>query len=639
MTTPTPTPKPSGTTRRFHHADRVGLPSWLVLAVAVLCALACGAAGFTAARARISPAAGASAGLVVALLLVLGMPSLSLRLVSRVLLVASAAVLVRYGVLEGSLVDSGQVLALWVVAAAGVFVLTDRIATDASPALGPPPGAPPPDGAEAAAGRGPLATGRLVLVVVLLVGMAAVVLASLVAPRMTRSTESGEGPNLEAAGRGSALRSTEALDMTQRPELTDEVVFTVAADRATFWRGQTFDRWDGRTWTRSEVEFQVLGEGGQVVPAEDDLGAGGSDEVTQRFQIETDYSDVLFAAASAATVDAPGPVVQRADGTLVTRPMGRGASYTVVSRRLPLSEDALRRAEDGTTPREVLARYATPSVVSDRVVAAAEQATAGLTNDYDRVRALEAWMGTQTTYSLDAPLAPQGVDVVDDFLFESRQGWCEQIASSLVVMARSLGMPARLVTGYTPGDRDALTGDFTVRALNAHAWAEVWFPGFGWVPFDPTADVALAGSDQAEDTLLQWLAAHAVYLVIAAVSVALVLGPLRALLRRRRRAARAARGRDRGRTWAVAADRHLDKLGRRVARARGPDETATTYAAALARRYGDDRLREVGRAIDDAVFAPEQPDDERRAAADAVLAEVAAADVPEPEAAGRPSVQ
>ena len=63
----------------------------------------------------------------------------------------------------------------------------------------------------------------------------------------------------------------------------------------------------------------------------------------------------------------------------------------------------------------------------------------------------------------------------------------------MVVLARSVGIPARLVTGFVPGEQDPVTGTYTVRAKHAHAWAEVWFAGIGWGPFDPTASVPLAG--------------------------------------------------------------------------------------------------------------------------------------------------
>ena len=140
---------------------------------------------------------------------------------------------------------------------------------------------------------------------------------------------------------------------------------------------------------------------------------------------------------------------------------------------------------------------------TERVQILARQITASAPTTYDKVRAIEAWLGAHVKYSLNAPLAPRGVDVVDDFLFRSRVGWCEQVASSLVVMARSVGIPARLATGFVPGTRDALTGQFVVRERDAHAWAEIYFPGVGWQGFDPTASVPLAGDAHPSGSWLQ----------------------------------------------------------------------------------------------------------------------------------------
>ena len=106
---------------------------------------------------------------------------------------------------------------------------------------------------------------------------------------------------------------------------------------------------------------------------------------------------------------------------------------------------------------------------------------------------MEAWLAAHVEYDLDAPVPGAGVDAVDDFLFESQRGFCEQIASALAVMLRTQGVPARLATGYVPGDRDRISGVWKVRASDAHAWVEVWFPQSGWQAFDPTADVPLSG--------------------------------------------------------------------------------------------------------------------------------------------------
>ena len=108
------------------------------------------------------------------------------------------------------------------------------------------------------------------------------------------------------------------------------------------------------------------------------------------------------------------------------------------------------------------------------------------------MESLIAWIGAHTRYSTDIPPLPAGADTVDEFLFGNRVGFCEQISTSLAVMLRSLGIPAREAVGYVPGPYNPITDLYEVRADDAHAWVQVWFPGFGWQSFDPTAVVPLA---------------------------------------------------------------------------------------------------------------------------------------------------
>lgn len=600
---------------RPRHPDRIGVPHSLLAAVVVVTGLCGGATALMVTVGRVTPLVAFLAGSGVSVLAVLGLESMSVRLVTRSLLLISAVLLVRFAILSGSLVTGGQIVLAWLVGAAVVLVLTDRIGTEASPTV---------EGQEGLRRSG-ASTARAAVVVAVLTVVAVVLLLPVVLPHVGQPTQAGRGPRGEQQGGSSSLRATDQLDMTTRPDLTDEVVFTVDADRGTFWRGETFDRWDGRRWSRSNGAIRPLGASGVLRHAPDDLAAAGTDLVRQRFQIETDYADVIHAAAAADRVDIDRVSAQRDDGTVLSVPLGRGSTYTVESRRIPLTEAMLRSAGHDVPP-DIAARFAPPPKATGRVLDAARRVTAGSTNDFDRIRRIEAWMGERTEYSLDAPLAPKGVDVVDDFLFESRRGWCEQIASSLVVMARANRIPARLVTGFVPGERDPLSGTFTVRARDAHAWAEVWFAGAGWVPFDPTADVPLAGADQPEPTLLGWLANHAMVILLGLAVVILLVGPVRTRLARRWRARRAARlplG------WAAGADAALDRLGARAGRQREPAETASSYGAALAARYDDERLAVAGAVVDDHLFAPVPPAEEVCEAVDATLAEVAAAPAPD----------
>jgi hypothetical protein len=176
--------------------------------------------------------------------------------------------------------------------------------------------------------------------------------------------------------------------------------------------------------------------------------------------------------------------------------MPTGSQYTVVSNR-PLVTAETLRAEDplaAPIPADIRALYLpADGPITPRVRQLADTVAGPQPTTYDKVQAIEGWMGAHTTYSLQAPVPPAGADAVDHFLFEDKTGFCEQIASSLAVMLRSQGIPARVATGYAPGQRNPFTGEFVERASDAHAWVEVWFPATGWQAFDPTASVPLSG--------------------------------------------------------------------------------------------------------------------------------------------------
>jgi hypothetical protein len=292
---------------------------------------------------------------------------------------------------------------------------------------------------------------------------------------------------------------------------------------------------------------------------------------------------------------------------------GKGSVYTVYSRSLPVTEETLRAADRDVVPDPIKKLYAKPAETTPRVSNLALAITAKATTTFDKVRAIETWLGANMKYSLNAPLSPPGVDVVDDFLFGTKLGWCEQIASSLVVLARSVGIPARLVTGFAPGARDALTGRFVVREKDAHAWAEIYFAGIGWQGFDPTAAVPLAGEAKAGGS---WFAdarknAVAIALVILLLVLIATVAPKITAAARRRRARRA--------SWSAGALHRLERVGRKAGRARSPSETPREYARALADKLGDDRLDAVGETLDADLFSVNGATRSDRANVDAVL--------------------
>ncbi len=127
-----------------------------------------------------------------------------------------------------------------------------------------------------------------------------------------------------------------------------------------------------------------------------------------------------------------------------------------------------------------------PEALPGRVKELALEITDGLDNDYDKVKALEEYLAA-FPYTLTPKPTPRNTDFVDYFLFEGKEGYCTYYASALAVMTRCLGIPSRYLEGYAmPSNRNE-NGNFTITNAQAHAWVEVYFEGFGWVPFEPTA--------------------------------------------------------------------------------------------------------------------------------------------------------
>ncbi|MEO7556178.1 MAG: transglutaminaseTgpA domain-containing protein, partial [Acidimicrobiales bacterium] len=337
-----------------------------------------------------------------------------------------------------------------------------------------------------------LAAGATVLVVVALAAAVVVIVDPDPGAPGSRSGQQADGPP-----QGQYDWLSPVMDTGSRVKPGHEVVLTVQAPAPDFWRGQTFDRWDGRVWTRSRSASSFPADGsGYVQPGVGDVDIGGQTFV-QHFTVKASAMQVLFGAYRVDQIDTPvAGMIVHGDGAIeLDGPIGRGTEYTVVSVRQNVTRDALR--EHDPVPADIPPYVSTPYLqlpdVPDRVTALAHELTDGELTAYDKVQAIHRWLGSHVEYTLDIPPLPDGADAVDQFLFVDKKGFCEQIATSTAVLLRTVGVPARVATGYVPGDESLLGGEFTVRADDAHAWVEVWFPGIGWQAFDPTASVPLAG--------------------------------------------------------------------------------------------------------------------------------------------------
>jgi len=402
---------------------------------------------------------------------------------------------------------------------------------------------------------------------------------------------------------GGYLGFANSLDTALRGQLSHTVVMLVRAQRPSYFVGETFNSWDGENWSTTKQTTAAIDDGSPFsLPLPEGDDANGQTDL-QTFYIKTSTADLVFHAEGAAELWFPASTVfYSSDGTVVSPiGLGSGAVYTVDSRIVTPTAQQLERASGGPPlPAADNEAYTQLPHPYPQAQALAESVTAGATNTYDKVAALIAWIGANTRYSTDIPALPAGADTVNEFLFGNRVGFCEQISTSLAVMLRSLGIPAREAVGYVPGPYNPVTDLYQVEADDAHAWVQVWIPGYGWQNFDPTAAVPAANPSPGATALTDL--GHALRQVPVA-PVSAVLGAVvvvAAFLRWRRR---------RPANWAERVARSVERAGRRAGRPRRASETFAEYAANLDMLSGGDTdaWTCLASAVEESVYGGREP--------------------------------
>jgi transglutaminase-like putative cysteine protease len=376
-----------------------------------------------------------------------------------------------------------------------------------------------------------------------------------------------------------------------------------------YWRSQTYDMYNGHVWIANTSRTQAIAANSLYHPNLATLPANYQ-LVNQSVERLQPMDGALFVAGDLLSVDQLSTAAWRASDDLVDARTDAD-TYSAVSRIQYVTVDLLHQAGNNY-PESVHNYLDLPDELPGRVRDLAVNLTIEQPTPYDKVMAIQNYL-RQFPYSLKVPGAPTNRDVADYFLFELQKGYCDYYATTMAVMVRAVGIPSRLVTGFSTGTYDYNAHRFVVVQANSHSWVEVYFPGIGWVEFEPTTNQQPfprpGGTNQAASAIsvptpvpltgsaaiqINWSAlSHPIRILefvlagLAILALLWLLLPLESwflFLRPANKAITTIHHRlyRRGRAWGVAADP-----------ARTPHEFASAFAARLARFAGDQRMASV----------------------------------------------
>ncbi|GAA4845968.1 transglutaminaseTgpA domain-containing protein [Paenibacillus vulneris] len=311
-------------------------------------------------------------------------------------------------------------------------------------------------------------------------------------------------------------------------------VMTVDTTHRSYWRGETRANYTGKGWELGDNDKRAAATAVRpdAILASDPRSAGSkmkTIEVKQTVSVlSEDVYPVLFGAYDIQKVTdlnggktgfepllwAPSQSELRLNAALN---QGYPKTYTVVSQMPIIDEEGLRKVTD-TSVRSDMGEYLQlPDQLPGRVRQLAADITKNAPTPYDKAKAIEKYLRENYPYTNKPDLSKgRSKDFVDRFLFEIKEGYCDYYSSAMAVLSRSVGLPTRWVKGYASGqssnidemfgmfgeeslmDPDA-AGVYTVRNADAHSWVEVYFSGWGWVPFEPTSGFTLPRAVQTEE--------------------------------------------------------------------------------------------------------------------------------------------
>ncbi len=423
---------------------------------------------------------------------------------------------------------------------------------------------------------------------------------------------------------GDSTGATTSVDLHFRGRLGDAPVMYVRTGAPAYWRGLVFDTYRDGAWTAANHEYRQMPPyvPAHRLPPEPPHNLG---TFVQVFRVVRPLAGVIIAAYPMHSLYAPVSALREdVYGTFHTPDQLRpGQTYSAVSYLPNLSAQELRTDEAPRSAPDNNPVYVDSSTLSARAQGLAQRVVrdANASTDFDKVMAITTYLQHNYRYSLDIPRVPAGHEPLEWFLFDLKVGYCEQFATAATLMLRSLGIPARLATGYATGDYNPVLNQAVVRERDAHAWVEVNFRQHGWVPVDPTPGVdPLAATRMPSHWAAGGVARLIPHLTVgapiaaagslsvmaiipAAIGAVFALALLFIWMRRhgRRQGVRPARG-------SSELLRLYDRLQRKLGRRRAPPETPLEY---LHSSPAEALLADVTQAVNQGVYAGRWPEPER----------------------------
>jgi hypothetical protein len=286
--------------------------------------------------------------------------------------------------------------------------------------------------------------------------------------------------------------------------LGDEVLFSVQVNPASidgarfYWRGHSYDYYKDGQWKSSLVDQKPVPAGKVpfTYPEWKDRKQFTLTVSMRNSILRTIYSagvPLSISRGATALLGDNGDGTVDLTGILAAPQLRAGESFRVVSWvSVPTIKD-LQSA--GTDYPDWVKKYylQTPENLPSRVKNLAKSIVAGKTTPLDQVMAVTQYLRQNITYEDTVPNPPANREMVDWFLFDYKKGFCNYYATSEVMLLRSLGIPARLSVGYAEGESEVAGDLFLIRSRDSHAWPEIYFPGFGWVEFEPTVSQPATG--------------------------------------------------------------------------------------------------------------------------------------------------